>query len=71
MKLKCDFCGGVFDDTTQTFEDGRSGSLITGNGAFICDECIDTCKTIVDENRALYQIRETQGYCELGSGYFQ
>ncbi|MCR5784605.1 MAG: ATP-dependent Clp protease ATP-binding subunit ClpX [Eubacterium sp.] len=41
MKIRCSFCGKTQDQVRK---------LIAGpNGAYICDECIDICSEIVDE----------------------
>ena len=40
-KIRCSFCGKTQDQV---------GRLISGpNGAFICDECVDICAEIIDE----------------------
>ncbi len=39
-KLRCSFCG-------KTQEQVRK--LIAGNGVYICDECVDICAEIIDE----------------------
>ena len=40
-KIRCSFCGKTQDQVHR---------LISGpNGAFICDECIDICAEIIDE----------------------
>ena len=40
-KVRCSFCGKPQDQV---------GRLIAGpNGAYICDECVDICAEIIDE----------------------
>ena len=40
-KIRCSFCGKTQDQV---------GRLISGpNGAFICDECVDICAEIIEE----------------------
>ena len=40
-KIRCSFCGKTQDQVNR---------LISGpNGAFICDECIDICAEILEE----------------------
>ena len=40
-KIRCSFCGKTQDQV---------GRMISGpNGAFICDECVDVCAEIIDE----------------------
>ena len=43
--IKCSFCG-----KTQN----QVGRLIAGNGAYICDECVNLCISIVGENPEPY-----------------
>ena len=38
--LKCSFCGKAQDQVRK---------LIAGPGVYICDECIDLCNEILDE----------------------
>lgn len=40
--LRCSFCGKDLDEITQ---------LIAGPDVYICDECVDICAEIVNENR--------------------
>ena len=40
-RLRCSFCGKTQDQVRK---------LIAGpNGAYICDECVDVCAEIIDE----------------------
>ena len=39
--IRCSFCG-----KTQA----QTGRLIAGNGAYICDECINLCMSIIAED---------------------
>ena len=40
-KIRCSFCGKTQDQV---------GRMISGpNGAFICDECVDICAEIIEE----------------------
>ena len=39
--IRCSFCG-----KTQA----QAGRLIAGNGAYICDECINLCMSIIAED---------------------
>jgi ATP-dependent Clp protease ATP-binding subunit ClpX len=38
-KIRCSFCGKTQDQVER---------IISGNGAYICDECVDLCATILD-----------------------
>lgn len=40
--LRCSFCKQSLDDITQ---------LIVGPDVYICDECVDICREIVEEKR--------------------
>lgn len=40
---RCDFCGKT---------DAEVATLIAGPTAYICDECIATCNTILEDNRS-------------------
>jgi ATP-dependent Clp protease ATP-binding subunit ClpX len=42
-QLRCSFCGKTQDQVRK---------LIAGNGVYICDECIDICAEIIDEEFA-------------------
>ncbi len=42
-KLKCTFCGKTQDQVRR---------LVAGPGVYICDECIDLCKEIIEEDFA-------------------
>ena len=50
--IRCSFCG-----KTQA----QAGRLIAGNGAYICDECINLCMSIIaeDEQAPVMTARET------------
>jgi len=39
-KLNCSFCGKVQDDVKK---------LIAGPSVYICNECVDLCNDIIDE----------------------
>ena len=39
-RLKCSFCGKTQDQVKK---------LIAGPGVYICDECVDLCNEILDE----------------------
>ena len=44
-KFRCSFCGKTQDQVRK---------LIAGpNGAYICDECVDICAEIIDEELAV------------------
>ena len=38
--VRCSFCGKIQSDV---------GTLIAGPGVYICDECVDICRSIIDE----------------------
>ena len=40
IKLKCSFCGKTQDQVRK---------LIAGPGVYICDQCIELCSEIMDE----------------------
>ena len=43
-RIRCSFCGKT---------DGQVRKLIAGpNGAYICDECVDICAEIIEEELA-------------------
>ena len=42
--IRCSFCG-----KTQA----QAGRLIAGNGAYICDECINLCMSIIADDEEL------------------
>jgi ATP-dependent Clp protease ATP-binding subunit ClpX len=48
--LKCSFCGKSQDHVKR---------LIAGPNVYICDECIDLCNEILEEELAVYQTDET------------
>ena len=39
-KIRCAFCGRTQDQVDK---------LIAGNGAYICDECVELCAEILEE----------------------
>ena len=41
--IRCSFCGKTQDEVTR---------LVAGPGVFICDECIDVCTAIINEDEA-------------------
>lgn len=45
-KIKCSFCGKTADEVFK---------LISGNGALICDECVDLCSHMIDEEEVIHQ----------------
>ncbi len=53
--LKCSFCGKAQDQVRK---------LIAGPGVYICDECIDLCNEILDE-----ELVETQGHTKQNNEY--
>lgn len=42
--VRCSFCGKTQDQTSR---------LIAGNGAFICDECVELCMSIINDDDGL------------------
>ena len=42
MNLKCDFCGKYQSEVKR---------IIAGPGVYICDECVDICKDIIEEDK--------------------
>ena len=42
--LRCSFCGKVADEVQR---------LIAGPGVFICNECVDLCVQVIDEQSSL------------------
>ena len=50
--IKCSFCGKKQDEVKR---------LVAGQGVYICDECIDTCKEIVGKQMYDY-IDEDEEY---------
>ena len=42
-KIRCSFCGRTQDKVDK---------LIAGNGAFICNECVKLCLSIMEEEYA-------------------
>ena len=42
--LRCSFCGKTQDEVSR---------LIAGPGVYICDECIELCFEIIDEEASL------------------
>ncbi|MDO4582088.1 MAG: ATP-dependent Clp protease ATP-binding subunit ClpX [Bacillota bacterium] len=51
MTPKCSFCGKSQDQVRK---------LITGPGAYICNECIELCNEIIDEDISLFDDDELQ-----------
>ena len=49
--IRCSFCG-----KTQA----QVGRLIAGNGAYICDECINLCMSIIAEDEQA-PVHDNQG----------
>ena len=49
-QLKCSFCGKSQDDVE---------TLIAGPGVYICDECIELCRTIADDSKKAYTKNKT------------
>jgi ATP-dependent protease Clp ATPase subunit len=47
--LKCSFCGKAQDMVVK---------LIAGPGVYICDECIDLCNDIIEEERQPRALRD-------------
>ena len=47
--LKCSFCGKSQKQVKK---------LIAGPGVYICDECIDLCNEIIEEELSLIHISE-------------
>ena len=48
-KIRCSFCGKTQDQV---------GRMISGpNGAFICDECVDICAEIIEEENLVWRQR--------------
>ncbi|MGI5878010.1 MAG: ClpX C4-type zinc finger protein, partial [Christensenellales bacterium] len=48
-QLKCSFCGKTQDQVRR---------LVAGPGVYICDECIELCQEIIDED--FHEILEDQ-----------
>ena len=44
-KLYCSFCGKSQDEV---------GRLIAGIDVYICDECVQLCQNVIDEDEQLY-----------------
>ena len=42
-EIKCAFCGKTQDQVKK---------MIAGNGVYICNECVDLCKQIIDQELA-------------------
>ncbi len=52
-KIRCSFCGKTQDQV---------GRMISGqNGAFICDECVDICAEIIEEENLE---EKSSGFCK-------
>ena len=49
VQLKCSFCGKVQEQVKK---------LVAGPGVYICDECIELCNEIIEEE--LYQYSEEE-----------
>lgn len=49
--LFCSFCGKTQNEVRK---------LIAGPGAYICDECIELCRCIVEEDGGIHDIREVR-----------
>ncbi len=49
--LYCSFCGKTQNEVRK---------LIAGPGAYICDECIELCRCIVEEDGGIHDIREVK-----------
>ncbi|OPL16780.1 MAG: ATP-dependent Clp protease ATP-binding subunit ClpX [delta proteobacterium MLS_D] len=49
--LFCSFCGKTQNEVRK---------LIAGPGAYICDECIELCRCIVEEDGGIHDIREVK-----------
>lgn len=50
-KIKCSFCGKMQDEVKR---------LVAGKGVYICDECIEVCKEIVDKQMYDYLDEDSQ-----------
>ncbi|MCQ2979257.1 MAG: ATP-dependent Clp protease ATP-binding subunit ClpX [Clostridia bacterium] len=50
-KVKCSFCGKLQDEVKR---------LVAGKGVYICDECIEVCKEIVDKQMYDYLDEDSQ-----------
>lgn len=53
-ELRCSFCGKP---------QGQVKRLISGSGVYICNECVDICKNIIDEEEALDVADEATEVC--------
>ncbi len=53
--IRCSFCGKPQSETTR---------LIAGNGAYICDECVSLCVSIVQEDEYAPEASELIGMTE-------
>lgn len=65
-QLKCSFCGKTQDQVRK---------LVAGPGVYICDECIDLCTEIVEEELGtveeedLKEIPKPKEICEILDDY--
>ena len=46
-QLKCSFCGKMQDQVRK---------LVAGPGVYICDECIELCNEIIEEELAMISV---------------
>ena len=56
IKLKCSFCGKTQDQVRK---------LIAGNGVYICDNCIDLCSEILEEELLEGEFADSDGDINL------
>ena len=42
LRLRCSFCGKPHTEVER---------LVAGPGVYICDGCVDLCKTVIEESR--------------------
>ncbi len=60
-QVKCSFCGRGQDQIRK---------LISGpNGIYICDECVETCKDIMDDNMGFGDYSEEEEFPEQALGF--
>ena len=50
-KLSCSFCGKSQDDVKK---------LIAGPSVYICNECVDLCNDIIEEEIKISKLREVE-----------
>lgn len=52
-KIYCSFCG---KDSSEVFK------IIAGNNVYICDECVEFCKEMIDEQKHLDEEKEVKNF---------